>query len=327
MSSKRGFLKVTTFLSIACILVACGDVAQNSTNRLGQELSNLPAQLGGALVGKTSYVLVPGFYEKLNPWIVDQAAFSSFVEQHREPKHLSDKENIDVIIQLGIVKYKPEWLTPRAQALIDKAYPGFRTRRAGLDRVEPVQLARNSLSPSETTVDCCDPLFAQAALAEPPALLLQSPVGMFAAGSYVEAIGFVSGLTVLDILSGGLLTVVAVAAILEVKNQMCAQMGGCTQTEQVNATVGGSNGNCTPDQKTGYQNRVENACGAAVSCTGGDSPATLGQKLSQASRCIDARRVLNNVCFGGGDAGHNQAIDERSNQIRNCQRLMAQNGR
>jgi Novel toxin 16 len=83
-----------------------------------------------------------------------------------------------------------------------------------------------------------------------------------------------------------------------------------------------STGTCTATQHRGYQTTVENACGAATTCTAADTKATLNTKIGQHSRCIDARKVINNTCFGGGDAGHKQAITERTNAIAKCQGLM-----
>jgi hypothetical protein len=81
---------------------------------------------------------------------------------------------------------------------------------------------------------------------------------------------------------------------------------------------------CTPEQQRRYQENVENQCGAAAACHGTDSVDVLNQKIGQHSRCIDARRLINDVCYGGGDKGHNDAIDQRVNAIRNCQRLLSQ---
>jgi hypothetical protein len=82
-------------------------------------------------------------------------------------------------------------------------------------------------------------------------------------------------------------------------------------------------GTCTATQHRTLQDAVENACGAASACTGADTKTVLNSKIGQHSRCIDARKNINNICFAGGDAGHKQAITERTNAITKCQGLMA----
>jgi len=82
-------------------------------------------------------------------------------------------------------------------------------------------------------------------------------------------------------------------------------------------------GNCTPEEHRDLQNRVENACGAATACKGGDDLFTLNWKIGLQSACIDARRRINDRCFGGGDAGHRLQIEQRKGSIRNCQNFIS----
>jgi hypothetical protein len=82
-------------------------------------------------------------------------------------------------------------------------------------------------------------------------------------------------------------------------------------------------GTCTATQHRTLQNDVDNQCGAALACLGTDNQATLSSKIGQQSRCITARKTINNTCFGGGDAGHNTAITQRNNAIANCQKFQA----
>jgi Novel toxin 16 len=84
-----------------------------------------------------------------------------------------------------------------------------------------------------------------------------------------------------------------------------------------------STGTCTATQHRTLQNSVDNSCGAALACSGTDDRATLNSKIGKHSACIDARKAINNMCFAGGDAGHRQAITERTNAITNCQNLLA----
>jgi Novel toxin 16 len=78
-------------------------------------------------------------------------------------------------------------------------------------------------------------------------------------------------------------------------------------------------GSCTATTHRTLQNAVDSQCGAAKACLISDTQATLSSKIGQHSKCIDARKAINNTCFGGGDAGHKQAITERTNAITNCQ--------
>jgi len=83
-------------------------------------------------------------------------------------------------------------------------------------------------------------------------------------------------------------------------------------------------GDCTPEQHRDYQNRVKNACNSAKSCTGADSPAALMRKISDHSRCIDARKRINTICFRGGDFTHNEEIRNRITAIDQCKRFLGQ---
>jgi Novel toxin 16 len=82
-------------------------------------------------------------------------------------------------------------------------------------------------------------------------------------------------------------------------------------------------GNCTATQHRTLQTQVDNACGAALACSGTDDRATLNSKIGKASACIDARRNINNTCFAGGDQGHKDQVAQRTNQITNCQNFPA----
>lgn len=86
-------------------------------------------------------------------------------------------------------------------------------------------------------------------------------------------------------------------------------------------------GNCTPEEHRQLQDGVENACGAAIACRGGDDIATLNRKIGMHSACIDARKRINDRCFGGGDSGHQTSVEERKGSIRNCQNLISGFGR
>ena len=87
-----------------------------------------------------------------------------------------------------------------------------------------------------------------------------------------------------------------------------------------NVRVSGT-GNCTPEQHRDLQNRLENACGAANSCRGGDAPEVLSAKIAAHYACIRARQKINETCFNGGDQGHNDAIRQRYDAIAKCWKL------
>jgi hypothetical protein len=78
-------------------------------------------------------------------------------------------------------------------------------------------------------------------------------------------------------------------------------------------------GSCTATTYRTLQDAVDSQCGAAKACLISDNQSTLSSKIGQHSKCIDARKNINNTCFAGGDAGHKQAITERTNAITNCQ--------
>ena len=80
-------------------------------------------------------------------------------------------------------------------------------------------------------------------------------------------------------------------------------------------------GDCTEEQFRDLQQRVENACGAAARCVGGESPEVLQYKIAGQYACIRARMQINDTCFRGGDDGHNKQIAQRYNAIKNCYNL------
>jgi Novel toxin 16 len=59
-------------------------------------------------------------------------------------------------------------------------------------------------------------------------------------------------------------------------------------------------GTCTATQHRTLQNDVDNQCGAALACLGTDNQATLSSKIGQQSRCITARKTINNTFLVAG---------------------------
>ena len=94
----------------------------------------------------------------------------------------------------------------------------------------------------------------------------------------------------------------------------------CTSTTQE------PRGDCGEDQHRDLQNRVENACGSATRCIGGDNASALNIKIGAHSQCIDARKRINNTCFRGGNPTHVQSVNERLGAIANCNSLLTQLG-
>jgi hypothetical protein len=77
-------------------------------------------------------------------------------------------------------------------------------------------------------------------------------------------------------------------------------------------------GSCTATQHRSLQDQVDSSCAAATKCLITDDRATLNSKITKVNACIAARVNINNTCFAGGDAGHKQAVTERTNQLNTC---------
>ena len=86
-------------------------------------------------------------------------------------------------------------------------------------------------------------------------------------------------------------------------------------------------GDCTEAQHRDLQNRVENACGSAKSCTAQDSVEELNAKIAAHSLCIDARRRINRTCFRGGNTTHNDQVNDRQRAIERCREFLSNFGR
>jgi RHS repeat-associated protein len=77
-------------------------------------------------------------------------------------------------------------------------------------------------------------------------------------------------------------------------------------------------GDCTPDQHRSLQDAVDAFCKRERSCNGLQSCSELFSNLAKSQQCLAARQTINNTCFGGGDAGHKQAVEEAGNSIDKC---------
>ena len=66
-------------------------------------------------------------------------------------------------------------------------------------------------------------------------------------------------------------------------------------------------------------------CGGPRACKGNQDCATLAANRAKNVACRAARVTINNVCFGGGDAGHRIAVTEAENAIAKCDALLIKN--
>ena len=87
---------------------------------------------------------------------------------------------------------------------------------------------------------------------------------------------------------------------------------------------GADPGDCTSIEHRGLQNEVNRACKRERKCRGTDSCAVLAQRTGFNLECANARKVINNLCFKGGDSGHRDAVRDATNGVAKCQRFYAQ---
>jgi hypothetical protein len=80
-------------------------------------------------------------------------------------------------------------------------------------------------------------------------------------------------------------------------------------------------GDCSPSQHYALQAEVDRACDQPRRCTSSDSKTTIDEKIDRNAQCISARQRINNICYRGGDAGHNQAIEYAQNALQRCHDL------
>jgi|GEM_PF-3821748 len=80
-------------------------------------------------------------------------------------------------------------------------------------------------------------------------------------------------------------------------------------------------GDCTPEQQRTLQPAVSLSCTTLRRCTGNDSCFSIGKKIIAGIGCINARRAINKICYGGGDPGHNIAIAQAEAALRKCENL------
>lgn len=95
-----------------------------------------------------------------------------------------------------------------------------------------------------------------------------------------------------------------------------------------NARAGGPPGNCSNDELRRLQSDVNTYCkgNGMQSCSVIDSCPTLEAKLTLNRQCALAREKVNNRCFAGGDAGHQQQASAAWNAVQRCTTAISANG-
>jgi hypothetical protein len=65
--------------------------------------------------------------------------------------------------------------------------------------------------------------------------------------------------------------------------------------------------------------KMHNICDGVPTCTQTDTKEVLQGKITNAQKCIDARRQITKDWYAGNaDAGHDSAVDGKVNQANNC---------
>jgi hypothetical protein len=65
--------------------------------------------------------------------------------------------------------------------------------------------------------------------------------------------------------------------------------------------------------------KMHSICDGVPTCTQADTKETLKQKVTNAQKCIDARRKITRDWYNGNDdAGHDAAVEGKINQANNC---------
>jgi Novel toxin 16 len=129
-----------------------------------------------------------------------------------------------------------------------------------------------------------------------------------AGGAEVEAAtgppGWIVGAIVL-VAAGGLL---AAGYLLSRPRAQATTTPQATPRATPRATSNERTGDCTEERHDGLQDEVTRQCKRLPrGCTPGMGKAELKRNAMRNERCARARDRMNNECFGGGDAGHQQA--------------------
>ena len=70
--------------------------------------------------GRYWYRNLPG-YRSISPYIADQERYADFVAKYQTQRNISLSESAEIIIQLGIPQYAPDWIKPEMMDLINRA--------------------------------------------------------------------------------------------------------------------------------------------------------------------------------------------------------------
>ena len=76
-------------------------------------------------------------YKDIATYISNEDQFSAFMNKYNEPRALSEEECLEIIVQLGIAQYAPEWLKPATKAKIDKLIKEGELKKPAASRQNP----------------------------------------------------------------------------------------------------------------------------------------------------------------------------------------------
>lgn len=82
---------------------------------------------------------------------------------------------------------------------------------------------------------------------------------------------------------------------------------------------------CKRKRQRELQNEVEHYCRNLQKCKGYESCNSLLNGRNHYANCVTARKNINNECFFGGDAGHQQAADSAYAGQQRCDDLYVKN--
>ncbi|MDR3488708.1 MAG: hypothetical protein P4M05_27860 [Bradyrhizobium sp.] len=133
MIFARFLSRISAVLVAAIINATCISPSFSQDNpgaRLGDAVGNILGGIIGESLGIGSYKLSPQFRKNVAPYITDMAAFDAFMAKYQNKTDLTEKDGVDMIIQLGILKNRPDWITKEGMGKIEKYYPGITKKKA-----------------------------------------------------------------------------------------------------------------------------------------------------------------------------------------------------
>jgi hypothetical protein len=200
-----------------------------------------PSEIGNAFgsviqgLDLTTYILSSQYISDVAPLVTDNRAFVDFLNDYPSTQTLSEKDQVDITIKLGIVQNAPDWITPDGWAEINKFYPDIRSQSASSSDQRPIQYAMNSY----IVADVGAGVLTNGDMSPPkPLFLVQSGEGSAALEK-----GIASVLLRKPNLWTALFAIISVGIIEDIKadqNADCAS-GGC-QTVQMQEPQAGQGG-------------------------------------------------------------------------------------